>query len=119
MVRARRWLVDEFLKEKRVDGKNDLRLYNSILYRGFSQDFPDQSKKYYRFENADWKMTVGERIPKIATSVNTISYYRDAEDYFARNNYRIMRYADILMNYAECLVETGANPADAAVYVTR
>ena len=49
--KARRWLVDEFLKEKRVDGKNDLRLYNSILYRGFSQDFPDQSKKYYRFEN--------------------------------------------------------------------
>ena len=37
------------------------------------------------------------------------AYYRDAEDYFARNNYRIMRYADILMNYAECLVETGTN----------
>ena len=30
-----------------------------------------------------------------------------------------MRYADILMNYAECLVETGANPADAAVYVDK
>ena len=24
--KARRWLVDEFLKEKRIDGKNDLRL---------------------------------------------------------------------------------------------
>ena len=50
--KARRWLVDEFLKEKRIDGKNDLRLYGSILYRGFSQDFPDQPKKYYGFENA-------------------------------------------------------------------
>ena len=30
-----------------------------------------------------------------------------------------MRYADILMNYAECLVETGTNPADAAVYVDK
>ena len=52
--KARRWLVDEFLKEKRIDGKNDLRLYGSILYRGFSQDFPDQPKKYYGFENADY-----------------------------------------------------------------
>ena len=30
-----------------------------------------------------------------------------------------MRYADILMNYAECPVETGTNPADAAVYVDK
>ena len=37
--KARRWLVDEFLKETRVDGKNDIRLYNSILYHGFSTDF--------------------------------------------------------------------------------
>ena len=33
--KARRWLVDEFLKERRVDGRNDLRLYNSILYKHF------------------------------------------------------------------------------------
>ena len=117
--KARRWLVDEFLKEKRVDGKNDLRLYNSILYRGFSQDFPDQSKKYYRFENADWNDGWGTDPEDCYIRKYNTSYFRDAEDYFARNNYRIMRYADILMNYAECLVETGANPADAAVYVDK
>lgn len=69
--KARRWLVDEFLKEKRVDGKNDLRLYGSILYRGFSQDFPDQPKKYYGFE-MPIGMTVGELTRKTATYVNTI-----------------------------------------------
>ena len=117
--KARRWLVDEFLKEKRVDGKNDLRLYGSILYRGFSQDFPDQPKSYYRFENADWNDGWGTDPEDCYIRKYNTSYYRSAEDYFARNNYRIMRYADILMNYAECLVETGTNPADAAVYVDK
>ena len=117
--KARRWLVDEFLKEKRIDGKNDLRLYGSILYRGFSQDFPDQPKKYYGFENADWNDGWGTDPEDCYIRKYNTAYYRDAEDYFARNNYRIMRYADILMNYAECLVETGTNPADAAVYVDK
>ena len=46
-------------------------------------------------------------------------YYREREDYFARNNYRIMRYADVLLSYAECLVETGTSASDAAVYVDK
>ena len=102
-----------------VYGKNDLRLYGSILYRGFSQDFPDQPKSYYRFENADWNDGWGTDPEDCYIRKYNTSYYRSAEDYFARNNYRIMRYADILMNYAECLVETGTNPADAAVYVDK
>lgn len=51
--KARRWLVDEYLKEKRIDGENDIRLYNSILYHGFSLDFPNESKKYYNIADAD------------------------------------------------------------------
>ena len=93
--------------------------YGSILYRGFSQDFPDQPKSYYRFENADWNDGWGTDPEDCYIRKYNTSYYRSAEDYFARNNYRIMRYADILMNYAECLVETGTNPADAAVYVDK
>ena len=68
--KARRWLVDEFLKEKRVDGKNDLRLYNSILYRGFSQDFLTNRRNIIGLRTPTGTM-VGERIPRIATSVNT------------------------------------------------
>lgn len=117
--KARRWLVDEFLKEKRLDGKNDTRLYNSILYRGFSQDFPDQSKKYYRFDNADWNDSWGTDKEDCYIKKYNTSYYRNSEDYFARNNYRVIRYADILLNYAECIVETGGTPASAAVYVDK
>lgn len=117
--KARRWLVDEFLKEKRVDGKNDLRLYNSILYRGFSADFPDQSKKYYWVENADWNDGWGTDPEDCYIRKYSTAYYRDAEDYFARNNYRIMRYADILLCYAECIVEAGGQPGEAAAYVDK
>lgn len=118
--KARRWMVDEFLKEKRADGRNDLRLYNSILYKGFAKDFPDQPVKYYNYENAsDWSDGWGLDPEDCYIRKYNTSYYRDREDYFARNNYRIMRYADILMNYAECLVETGASPVDAVVYIDK
>lgn len=120
--KARRWLVDEFLKEKRVDGKNDLRLYNSILYHGFSNDFPDQSKKYYKVADADansqWNNWGNSPEDCYIRKYNT-SYYRETEDYFARNNYRIIRYADILMNYAECIAETNGTITDAAQYVDK
>lgn len=96
-----------------------MRLYHSILYRGFSADFPDQSKKYYKFDNADWNEGWGMDAEDCYIRKYNTAYYRDTEDYFARNNYRIMRYADILMNYAECLVETGTQPKDAAVYVDK
>ena len=120
--KARRWLVDEFLKEKRLDGKNDIRLYNSILYHGFSQDFPDESRKYYNVEDADadaqW-VNWGQNREDCYIRKYSTSYYRDFEDYFARNNYRIMRYADILLNYAECIVETGGSVTEAVQYVDK
>ena len=118
--KARRWLVDEFLKERRVDGRNDLRLYNSILYKHFGDDFPDQSKKYYANEDASqWFDEWGQDTEDCYIRKYNTSYYREREDYFARNNYRIMRYADVLLSYAECLVETGTSASDAAVYVDK
>lgn len=116
--KARRWLVDEFLKEKKADGKNDLRLYSSILYKGFANDFPDQPVKYYNYANASaWSDGWGGDPEDCYIRKYNTSYYRDSEDYFARNNYRIIRYADILMNYAECIVETNGTLTDAAGYV--
>ena len=34
-------------------------------------------------------------------------YYRDNEDYYSQVNYRLIRYADILLRYAEVLNELG------------
>lgn len=120
--KARRWLVDEFLKEKRVDGQNDLRLYHSVLYQGFTHDFPNQDRHYYMFADADTKErwdNWGQSPEDCYIRKYNTSYYRDQEDYFARNNYRIIRYADILLNYAECIVETGGSVTEAASYVDK
>ncbi len=116
--KARRWLVDEFLKEKRADGTNDTRLYNSIIYRDYLTDFPNGNPMYYSVNTqTQWDVKGwGDDcfIRKYCTA-----YYRDREDYFAPNNYRIIRYADILLNYAECILQTGGTPTEAAVYVDK
>jgi hypothetical protein len=114
---ANRWLVDEYLKEKRTDGTNDIRLYNSILYQDVLKDFPNGNPKYYSKEISNW-MSNGWGTNCFVRKYNT-AYYRDREDYFARNNYRIMRYADILLNYAECIAENNGSLADAASYVDK
>lgn len=116
--KARAWLVDEYKKEKRVDGANDLRLYNSILYEGFLDDFPDGDPMYYYVDSREAWAARGWRGSCFIRKYNT-SYYRTYEDYFAPNNYRIMRYADILMNYAECIIETGGTASDAVVYLNK
>lgn len=116
--KARRWLVDEFLKEKRADGNNDTRLYNSILYRGFLEDFPDGNPMYYYVDTTTEWDEKGWGDDCYIRKYNT-AYYRTVEDYFAPNNYRIIRYADILLSYAECVVETGGTPAQAVGYVNK
>lgn len=114
---ANRWLVDEYLKEKRTDGTNDMRLYNSILYQDVLKDFPNGNPKYYSKEISNW-LGNGWGTNCFVRKYNT-AYYRDREDYFARNNYRIMRYADILLNYAECIAESNGSLSDAASYVDK
>ena len=36
------------MKERRVDGRNDLRLYNSILYKHFGDEFLRHEIEFYR-----------------------------------------------------------------------
>ena len=77
-------------------------------------------KKYYANEDASqWFDEWGTGYRGLLYSQIQYFYYREREDYFARNNYRIMRYADVLLSYAECLVETGTSASDAAVYVDK
>lgn len=112
--KARAWLVGEYKKEKRLDGKNDIRLYHNLFYKESPQDFPDENPKIYGrdWDNGGW----GDHlfIRKYSTE-----YFRNREDYFAPNNFRLIRYADILLLYAECIVETGGSVAEAATHVDK
>jgi hypothetical protein len=109
--KARSWLVGEYKNEKRLDGNEDIRLYHNLYYKGSAADFPDKDSLVY---GRQWDWGDDMFIRKYSTG-----YYRISEDYFAPNNFRIIRYADVLLMYAECIAETGGSTTDAATYVNK
>src|SRR5690606_19918539 len=46
-------------------------------------------------------------------------HYRDFDDYHNPTNVRLIRFADVLLMYAECIVESGGAVADAVPHVNR
>lgn len=102
---ARPWIVDAFKSEMTADGELDPRLRYTVFYPELEEDFGDLV--YGR----EWEW--GERVyfRKYARD-----YFRDNEDYFAQPNFRMVRYADILLMYAEVLNELGQT-ANAYEYV--
>ncbi|WP_367755768.1 RagB/SusD family nutrient uptake outer membrane protein [Flavobacterium sp. WC2430] len=105
---ARYWLVDAFKKEKNKDGGLDIRLRYTLFYPDLLADFGD--KTY----NKTWQWGADEAWFRKGSR----DYYRDNEDYYSQVNYRLIRYADILLRYAEVLNETG-NTAGAYQYVDK
>lgn len=103
---ARFWLVDAFKQETTVDGELDPRLQHSLFYPSLFEDFGD--KTYGR----DWEWGEDEAWFRKGAR----DYKRDNEDYYSAVNWRLIRYADILLRYAEVLNELGMT-ADAYQYV--
>lgn len=105
---ARYWLVEEFMKEKTVDDQIDERLRHSLFYPDLEADFGD--KIYGR----SWEWGDSEAwFRKYARD-----YYRNNEDYYCQVNFRMIRYADVLLMYAEALNELGRTD-EAYPYVDR
>jgi SusD family. len=105
---ARFWLVNEFKKEKTVDNTIDPRLRYTLFYPGLEADFGD--KVYGR----NWEWNADEAWFRKYQR----DYFRTNEDYFSQNNFRFVRFADILLMYAEVLNELDQTAA-AAQYVDR
>ena len=109
---ARPWLVDEYKKERTIDGKLDPRLRVSLLYKGVATDFPDEETgKFYgkTWDEGKWGNDVYYR-------KYSRDDFRTTEDRHSQLNFRVIRYADVLLMYAECLNELG-NTEDAYTYV--
>ena len=106
-IEARRWVVDYFKREKTTDGNNDVRLFYTFWYDGASSDFPEYPNQLI-YENP-WKSEWGSRvfIKKYSTDV-ALWYWND-------NNFRLLRYADMLLLYAEALNELNATPPAKAI----
>lgn len=111
---ANRWLVYEFLEEDTEGGERDPRLAASLLFdstdvggpantmiygQSFLERYGDDNKRVWfrKFQNDHWK---------------------DFEGYNSPNNWRYIRYADVLLMYAECLNAVGRTP-DAYAHVDR
>lgn len=105
---ARYWLVNEFKKEKTTDNKLDPRLQYSLFYPAQEADFGD--KIYGR----SWQWGADEAWFKKGSR----DYFRNNEDYFSQVNLRVIRYADVLLMYAEALNELGQT-GDAYQYVNQ
>jgi len=104
----RRWLVDEYKIESTVAGEIDPRLRASIFYPEMQLDYPGE-KIYGR----DWETGWGS---DCFFRKYQGDYYRDLEDYYSPINFRVIRYADVLLCYAECLTElSGGTPPVLAV----
>ncbi|HYH56852.1 MAG TPA: RagB/SusD family nutrient uptake outer membrane protein, partial [Anseongella sp.] len=105
---ARYWLVNEFKKEMTAGGEIDERLRYTLFYPALEADFGD--KIYGR----SWEWGEEEAwFRKYARD-----YMRTNEDYFSQVNFRMIRFADILLMYAEALNELGRT-AEAYPYVDR
>ncbi|HEY1113480.1 MAG TPA: RagB/SusD family nutrient uptake outer membrane protein [Chitinophagaceae bacterium] len=113
-----RWVVWEFLKEKTVSGQRDPRLAVTALYDSTDERGPDFTSVYgssFRSKNYDNNIK------------NRVWYRKYLDDYFRINqfevfnspvNFRVIRYADVLLMYAEALNGLGRT-AEAYPYVDR
>jgi hypothetical protein len=120
-IEARRWLVDYFKREKNVEGKNDERLFYTLWYNNAQTDFPDRDATVYGRPWSTWVSTGlnwGDRVFIKKYSTPHAADYWDthtAPYYWNDNNYRLIRYADLLLLYAEALNETSGTPPPKAV----
>ena len=103
---ARFWLINAFKEEPTLSGGIDERLRYTLFYPSLTADFGD--KVYGR----NWEWNNNEAWFKKYSR----DYYRNNEDNWAQNNYRLIRYADILLMYAEVLNELNST-GSAAQYV--
>ncbi|WP_242009196.1 RagB/SusD family nutrient uptake outer membrane protein [Robertkochia solimangrovi] len=103
---ARFWLVDAFKQETTTDGQLDPRLQHTLFYPELTADFGDliYGRSWEWGQDEAW-FRKGAR-----------DYKRNNEDYYSEVNWRMIRYSDILLRYAEVLNELGLT-ADAYQYV--
>jgi hypothetical protein len=103
----RPWLVEEYKREPTVDDQVngtfiDDRLRVSIIYPEVFDDFPN----YTLFNGTITKWRFNWWSDLFFRKYGD-DYFKDRTDYYSPINYRVIRYADVLLCYAECLAELG------------
>lgn len=111
---ARRWVVWEFLKEKTTTNGRDPRLAVTFLYDSTDERGPDYTMVYGRTFSSMGYSSDPTAVPN-TQFVYLRKYLDDAtmtgEVFHSGNNYRYLRYSDILLLYAEALNGMGQTSA--------
>jgi len=109
----RSWLVAEYKRELTQTGTIDDRLKSSMFYPDIFKDNPGIT--FYLGSVKKWNAAWGK---ECFFRKYTDEYFKSNIDYYSPINYRIIRYADVLLCYAECIANLGDVPS-AAAYVDR
>ncbi|MEJ7558844.1 MAG: RagB/SusD family nutrient uptake outer membrane protein [Pedobacter sp.] len=113
---ARRWLIDEFLQERTVSNTQDPRLAASFIFNNTDPDGPDSTIVYGRTFASRYGN--GPDAQKVWFRKLLNDHWKNEEGFRSPNNYRLIRYADVLLMYAESL--NGLNrTAEAYQFVDR
>ena len=112
---AHRWVVHQFLKEPTVAGLRDPRLAATFLYDSTDIRGPQFTQIYGKTFTERYGTNNRNRV-WFRKFLN--DHWKNEEGYNSPNNWRYIRYADVLLMYAEALNATGST-AQAYTYVDR
>ncbi len=113
---ARRWVVDEFLQEKTATNTRDPRLAASFIFNNMDERGPNFTMVYGR-TFAD-RFGTGPDANNVWFRKLLNDHWKNEEGFRSPNNYRLIRYADVLLMYAESLNGLGRT-TEAYDYVDR
>jgi len=109
----RSWLVAEYKKEQTLTSTIDDRLKSSMFYPDIFKD--NVGITFYAGSVKKWNAAWGK---ECFFRKYTDEYFKGTTDYYSPINYRVIRYADVLLCYAECIANLGDVPT-AAIYVDK
>ncbi len=113
---AHRWVVREFNRERTVTGARDPRVDASFLFDSTDVRGPNFSRIYGQTFSQRYPSAPNARRVWFRKFQN--DHWKNQEGYRSPNNWRIIRYADVLLMYAESLNEVGRT-GEAYPYVDR
>ena len=101
---ARRWVIYEF-DELTVDGNRDPRVEASFLFDSTNINGPNETM-IYGVSFTD-RYGDGPDSKRVWVRKFLNDHWKNEEGYRSPNNYRYIRYSDVLLMYAECLNALG------------
>lgn len=111
-VEGRRWMINEFHQEKTISGARDPRLAASFLFDSTDVRGPDFTLLYGEV----WNQVGGLNKQGVYFRKFLNDHWKNNEGFRSKNNWRYLRYADVLLMYAEVLNEVNRT-ADAYPFV--